>query len=115
MNEQFRALKPILIGENEFWIGDIFTIPDNRNWQEIVKLGLAELVEEKEGGEIPPSTAKNDLTNTSDNAIMPEIVKAGPAWKRVMLNGEQIGKSVKTDEEAQAIIDEWLENQTKPQ
>ena len=115
MTFNFRALKPITVGENEFWIGDVFAMPDDRDWQAIVKLGLAELVEEKEGGEIPPSTAKNDLTNTSDNAIMPEIVKAGPAWKRVMLNGEQIGKSVKTDEEAQAIIDEWLENQTKPQ
>jgi len=57
---------------------------------------------------------RKDLTTDENNDIViPEIVQAGPAWKRVMLGNEQIGKSVRTDEEAQAIIDEWLENQNK--
>lgn len=40
----------------------------------------------------------------------PEIVKAGPVWRKVMLNGEQIGKTVKTDEEAFDIITAWKES-----
>lgn len=60
---------------------------------------------------IVKSNEEKSLTSVEETVIMPEIVKAGPAWKKVMLNGEQIGKTVKTEEEAQAIIDEWLENQ----
>ncbi len=94
----------------EFAIGDIFdkslvNVRRLRMLYEARKIVVAE--EHKVSDE-------KDLTNTNDSVIMPEIVKAGPAWKKVVLNGEQIGKSVKTEEEAQAIIDEWLENQTKP-
>ena len=41
----------------------------------------------------------------------PTIVKAGPVWRKVMLGEVQIGKSVKSDEEALEIIAAWkLEN-----
>jgi hypothetical protein len=57
---------------------------------------------------------EKDLTNAPISGIVsPEIVKAGPRWKKVMLGNEQIGKTVGSDEEAQAIIAEWLENQNK--
>lgn len=35
-----------------------------------------------------------------------EIRQAGPAWLKVYKDGEQIGKAVRTREEAQAIVDE---------
>lgn len=59
-------------------------------------------------------TNENILTNTvkHDNE-MPIIVSAGPRWRKVMLGDEQIGKTVGSDKEAQQIIDEWLEEQTK--
>ena len=54
------------------------------------------------------------LTNDENHDIvMPEIRAKGPAWMGVFLGEEQIGKSVRTEEEAQAIIDEWLANQNK--
>lgn len=108
MTQEFRALKPLKIGDNEIWIDEIFTMPDDRDWLPLIKLELAELVN-GEGKEISPQSAELPEPDTS----FPEIVKAGPVWKKVMLGDEQIGKSVKTEEEAQAIIDEWLEEQKK--
>lgn len=139
MTHKFRALKPLKIGDKEFWLGDVFSMPDDRDWLPLIKLELAELVN-GEGEEISPqpSAVKEVTTETAEEVtqetvteipseveetpltndekhdiIMPEVIQAGPAWKKVMLGKEQIGKSVRTDEEAQAIIDEWLDEQTK--
>jgi len=58
---------------------------------------------------------ENILTNAQENDIvMPEIRKKGVAWFAVYLGEEQIGKSVRSEDEAQAIVDEWLENATQP-
>lgn len=53
------------------------------------------------------------LTEEQNSVIMPEIKTKG-AWLAVYAGNEQIGKSVRTEEEAQEIIDEWLEKQTAP-
>ena len=133
MTQKLRALKHLKVGDKEFWFGDVFSMPDDRDWLPLIRLKLAELVN-SEGEEISPqpteevteevvaepetetSSEVEETPLTTDekrDIVMPEVVQAGPAWKRVMLGGEQIGKSVRTDEEAQAIIDEWLENQNK--
>ena len=108
MTQKFRALKPLKVGDRVFWIGEVFTIPDDRDWQSIIRLGLAELTTTVAAEEKSAATDKNNLTIAQEYDSIPQIVKAGPVWKRVMLGDQQIGKSVKTDEEAQEIIDNWL-------
>lgn len=41
----------------------------------------------------------------------PTIIKAGPVWRKVMLGDIQIGKTVKTDDEALEIIAAWRTEQ----
>ncbi len=54
------------------------------------------------------------LTNDENHDIvMPEIKAAGPAWFKVWLGEEQIGKTVRTKLEAEEIVAEWLANQNK--
>lgn len=40
--------------------------------------------------------------------VKPEIRKAGPVWRKVFVGDEQIGKTVKSDEEANEIIENYL-------
>lgn len=92
---KFRALKPLKVGDNSFNVGDIFYPIDNRDWMSLVRLESAELIDD----------VKEHVTSTI--AQEPVVVKAGPVWKKVMLGDVQLGKSVKTEEEALEIIEEW--------
>lgn len=56
-----------------------------------------------------PEPVKENLTTdekTDKKTDKFEIKQAGPAWVKAYKNGKQIGKAVRTREEAQAIIDE---------
>ena len=89
-----------------------YSLYDRESEPEIV----AETVEEVTEEIVAETVEVEETPLTTDekrDIVMPEVVQAGPAWKKVMLGKEQIGKSVRTDEEAQAIIDEWLDEQTK--
>jgi hypothetical protein len=94
---KFRALRYMKIGDKQIAPNDIFYAIDNRDWISLVRLGSAELIDDVK--------EQVDLTVKQD----PTIVKAGPRWRKVMLGETQIGKSVKTDEEALAIIATWEE------
>lgn len=54
---------------------------------------------------------KNEAITIISTIEEPTIVKAGPVWRKVMLGEVQIGKSVKSDDEALEIIAAWkIEN-----
>lgn len=61
-----------------------------------------------------PEDQKEPLTNLDNSATNkpnePVIKQAGPAWVKVYLGDEVLGKAVRTKEEAQEIIDEWRKN-----
>ena len=53
------------------------------------------------------------LTNVKESdTIEPEIRQAGPAWMKVFVNKNQIGKTVRTQKEAEEIVAQWKKSNT---
>jgi len=115
-----KALKLIKIADKEYFPGNFFEqIDDGRDWLAMKMMGMIvdipdeEIVSEDAIEEIIKPIKENLLTtDTNSVSVMPEIRAAGPAWNKVFLGDVQIGKTVRTKEEAQEIIDQWLDEQT---
>ena len=90
--------KPMLsVGDKILFAGDLFdkSLVSARRLKQLYEFRKIALTKEE----------------TVSRTDKPTIVKAGPVWRKVMLGEVQIGKSVKSDDEALEIIAAWkLEN-----
>jgi len=110
-----KALKLVKIADKEYLPGDTFEqVDDGRDWLAMKMMGMIvdipdEEIFESPDQEIIEPIKEKDLT-LDDNSVNvePEIKAAGPAWFKVWLGDEQLGKAVRTKDEAQEIIDQWL-------
>lgn len=79
------AVRPMKVGSKIVLPGESFSPPEGQDFSTLIRRGR---VKKARG--------------------TPEIRKAGPAWRKVFVGDEQIGKAVKTDEEAQAIVESYM-------
>ena len=111
----YKIISPrnVRIGDRDYYFGEIVEETGDRDFGRLVKLKLIEPTDSK-----PEPTPKENssptnkpLTETeNDDTVIPVIKAKGPAWFGVYFKGEQIGKSVRTEAEAEEIKQEYEKN-----
>lgn len=93
--QEFVAIKNFLYGGKSYTNGEPFDKADHPA-HKLRRLFDTRKIAPVESGFVPP------------RRVTPEIRKAGPVWRKVFVGDEQIGKTVKSDEEAQAIVESYM-------
>lgn len=111
----YNVLKKIKVGDKYFLPGSSVEETKYHDWKKLVKLELVSISDtltQPTPKEEKPEPVNKPLTETeNDDTVIPVIKAKGPAWLGVYFKGEQIGKSVRTEDEAEEIIEEWLKEQ----
>jgi hypothetical protein len=96
-SREYTCRRAFLFGGRQYNVGDRFPL-DNVSLPKAKGLWAS-------GRIVPVMKSEKPLTIEEKSDIF-EIKQAGPAWVKAYKNGKQIGKAVRTREEAQEIINE---------
>lgn len=96
---KFRVLQAIRVGSEIHPFGAIIDATDDRDWEQIERLGLVEKVE---GVSSTIGLQRLETTKT-DNNKRATIKRGGPWYKVFNEKGEQLGKPTRDEEEAHRI------------
>lgn len=123
----YKAIHVLRVGEHEYFPGEVFTPIDDRDWNSLVRFGIASETNEEPTDKkitakqvkipsepLPEST--EDLTSAEKSVINTRkaIVKEeAKGWLKVYdENGLQLGKATRDQEEAELIK---MEYETAPE
>lgn len=104
---KFSQTYDYLVNKNNFSCNDkTYNAGDDFDKTDVTIRRLRQLYESRK---IIVKEPNIDLTtDEQSDTIIPEIRKVGTAWMGVFVGEKQIGKSVRTQEEAQVILDHYI-------
>lgn len=123
----YKAIHVLRVGDHDYFPGEVFAPIDDRDWNSLVRFGIASETDEKptekkalgKQVEIPSEPlpeSTEDLTSTekSDtNTRKAEIREESKGWLKVYdEEGNQLGKATRDQEEAELIK---MEYETAPE
>lgn len=122
----YKAIHVLRVGEHEYFPGEVFTSIDDRDWNSLVRFGIASETNEEPTDKkitakqveipsepLPESTEDLTSAEKSDTNVRKAEVKKAGVWYKVFDEaGEQIGSATRDQEEAELIK---MEYETAPE